>query len=117
VAFSFYHHNVEGENSSGRLSNEQFCAAVHCRRVRSQVRAWRDNGLIWISFRGDGPNFMMLRYEEMKRDTAGALLQVVAFMERYSFRKIDSNAEPLQRAIELSSPERMRALEKEEATN
>jgi hypothetical protein len=60
---------------------------------------------------------MLLRYEEMKRDTAGSLLQVVAFLEQCSFRKIDSSPEALRRAIELSSPERMRALEKEEAAN
>ena len=52
----------------------------------------------------------MLRYEDMKHDTAGALLQVLAFLERCSFRKLDDSREALQRAIELSSPERMRAL-------
>jgi Sulfotransferase domain len=57
----------------------------------------------------------MLRYEDLKRDTASALANVVAFLNRCSFRKIDSNLEALQRTIELSSPEKMRALEKEEA--
>jgi hypothetical protein len=40
---------------------------------------------------------------------------VVAFLERCAFRKIDSSAPALQRAVELSSSERMRALEKQEA--
>lgn len=39
----------------------------------------------------------------------------MTFLERCSFRKIDSSNEALRRAVELSSPERMRALEKEEA--
>jgi len=53
----------------------------------------------------------------MKRDTSNALANVVAFLDRCSFRKIDSSPQALQRAIELSSPERMRALEKQEAGN
>ena len=55
-----------------------------------------------------------MRYEDMKRDPATALSGVVAFLEGCSFREIDARPEALQRAIELSSPERMRALEKEE---
>ena len=57
----------------------------------------------------------MLRYEDLKHDAVAALNNVVAFLERCSFRKIDSSAPALQRAVELSSSERMRALEKQEA--
>jgi len=57
----------------------------------------------------------MLRYEDMKQDPIQALTKVVDFLERNSFRKINFSAEALQRAIDLSSPERMRALEKQEA--
>ncbi len=34
--------------------------------------SWRDNVLSWVSLRGENPNFMMLRYEEMKRDDGGS---------------------------------------------
>ena len=57
----------------------------------------------------------MLRYEDMKHDTATALVTVLAFLDRCAFRALDSSAEKLQRTIDLSSPEKMRALEKEEA--
>jgi hypothetical protein len=50
----------------------------------------------------------------MKRDPATVLAGVAAFLERCSFRQIDARPEALQRTIELSSPERMRALEKQE---
>ena len=78
---------------------------------------WRDNVLSWTALRKDNPSFLMLRYEDMKRDPARVLGEVVAFLDRCSFRKIDSNAEALQRAIDLSSPEKMRLLEKQEAGN
>ena len=67
-----------------------------------------------MSLRQGSPGFLLIRYEEMKRNPATALSGVVAFLRGCSFREIDGRAEALQRAIELSSPERMRALEKEE---
>jgi hypothetical protein len=42
---------------------------------------------------------------------------VIAFLERCSFPNIDAGNDALQRTIELSSPERMRALEKQEAAS
>ena len=58
--------------------------------------------------------FLLLRYEDMKRDTARVLARRHRFFDRCSFRKIDSTPEALGRTIELSSAENMRALEKQE---
>ena len=115
VAISFYHHNVKAGNIPDDYPMTSFVPRFIAGEFDRKFGSWRDNVLSWISVRSDSPNFMLLRYEEMKRDTAGALLQVVEFLERCSFRKIDSGGEALQKAIELSSPERMRALEKQEA--
>ncbi len=117
VAISFYHHNVKARNIPDDYPMTSFVPRFVAGEFDQKFGSWRDNVLSWVSLRGENPNFMMLRYEEMKRDTAGALLQVVAFLERCSFRRIDSSAEALQRATELSSPERMRALEQEEAAS
>jgi Sulfotransferase domain len=117
VAISFYHHNVKARNIPDDYPMNSFVPRFIAGEFDRKFGCWRDNVLSWISLRGGSSNFMVLRYEEMKRDTAGALLQAVAFLEHCSFRKIDSSSEALQRAIELSSPERMRALEKEEAAS
>jgi hypothetical protein len=117
VAISFYHHNVKARNIPDDYPMNSFVPRFIAGEFDRKFGSWRDNVLSWISVRGENRNFMMLRYEEMKHDTTGALLQVVAFLQRCSFRKIDSSAESLRRAIELSSPERMRALEKKEAAN
>ncbi len=114
VAISFYHHNVKARNIPDDYPMTSFVQRFIAGEFDQKFGSWRDNLLSWVSLRGDNPDFMMLRYEEMKRDAAGALLQVAAFLEHCSFRKIDSSPEALRRAIELSSPERMRALEKEE---
>jgi hypothetical protein len=116
VAISFYHHNVKARNIPENYPMTRFVPRFIAGEFDRKFGSWRDNVLSWISVRGESPNFMMLRYEDMKRDTAGALLQVVAFLERHSWQ-IDSSPAVLQKAIELSSPERMRALEKEEAAD
>ena len=117
VAISFYHHNVKARNIPDDYPMTSFVPRFIAGDFDRKFGSWRDNVLSWISLRGENPNFMMLGYEEMKRDTAGSLLQVVAFLEHCSFWKIDSSPEALRRAIELSSSERMRALEKEEAAS
>jgi hypothetical protein len=117
VAISFYHHNVKARNISDDYPMTSFVTRFIAGEFDRKFGTWRDNVLSWISVRGQNPDFMMLRYEDMKRNTAEALLQIVQFLERCSFRNIDSGSEALQRAIELSSPERMRDLEKKEAAN
>src|SRR6266436_1210943 len=99
VAISFYHHNVKARNIPDDYPMNSFVPRFIAGEFDRKFGCWRDNVLSWISLRGENPHFMMLRYEELKRDTAGALLQVVAFLERCSFRKIDSSSEALQRAI------------------
>lgn len=115
VAISFYHHNVKARNIPDDYPMTSFVPRFIAGEFDRKFGSWRDNVLSWMSVRGASPNFVMLRYEEMKRDTAGVLLQVVEFLKHCSFRKIDSSPEALRKAIELSSPERMRALEKQEA--
>lgn len=117
VAISYYHHNVKARNIPDNYPMTSFVPRFIAGEFDRKFGSWRDNVLSWISVRGDNPTFMVLRYEEMKRDTVGALRLVVAFLERGALRKIDSSSAALQRAVELSSPERMRALEKKEAAD
>ena len=115
VAVSFYHHNVKARNIPDDYPMASFVPRFIAGEFDRKFGSWRDNVLSWTALRAEDPGFVMLRYEEMKRDTAAALLRIAEFLERSSFRKFDSSPQALQRAIELSSPERMRALEKQEA--
>jgi len=51
----------------------------------------------------------------MKKDAAGELLRVARFLAQCSFRPVEFEPARLARAIELSSPDRMRELEKQQA--
>jgi len=117
VAVSFYHHNVKARNIPDDYPMVQFVPRFIAGEFDPKFGSWRDNVLSWTVLRKDDPGFLLLRYEDMKRDTAGVLADVVAFLRRSSFRKIDSNPEALRRTIELSSAENMRALEKQEASS
>jgi hypothetical protein len=115
VAVSFYHHHVKARNIPDTYPLSSFVPRFIAGEFDDKFGSWRDNVMSWTALRGDHPDFVMLRYEEMKIDTAAALRRIVAFLERCSYRNIDSSPAVLQRAIALSSPERMRALEKQEA--
>ncbi|MGA9508856.1 MAG: sulfotransferase domain-containing protein [Candidatus Sulfotelmatobacter sp.] len=117
VAVSFYHHNVKARNIPDDYPMSSFVPRFIAAEFDRKFGSWRDNVLSWTVLRRGDPNFLMLRYEDMKRDPAAALASVVSFLERCSFRKIDSDAAALGRAIELSSADRMRALEKQEAAS
>ena len=115
VAVSFYHHNVKARNIPDNYPMASFVPRFIAAEFDRAFGSWRDNVLSWTVLRGSSPDFLMIRYEDLKRDTVATLGQIVAFLERCSFRNIDASVNALQRTVELSSPERMRALEKQEA--
>jgi len=115
VAISFYHHNVKAGNIPDDYPISLFVPRFIAGEFDRIFGSWRDNVLSWTALRQGMPGFLLLRYEDMKRDPATVLAGVAAFLEGCSFPAIDARPEALKRTIELSSPERMRALEKQEA--
>jgi len=117
VAISFYHHNVKARNIPDDYPLVDFVPRFLTGEFDYKFGSWRDNVLSWTVLRGSDPAFLQLRYEDLKRDPAHELAKIVVFLERSSFPKIDSSAEAFEKAIALSSPERMRALEQKEASS
>lgn len=70
---------------------------------------WGENVASWIFTRGKRKEFLLLRYEDMMKDTHRELARIANFLD------IDPAPERLQHAIERSSADRMRALEKLES--
>jgi len=116
VAVSFFHHNVKARNIPDDYPIASFVPRFIRGEFDRRFGCWRDHVLSWTALREGDERFLSLRYEDMKADPAQALRKMVGFLERCSFRNIDSSPKALQLAIELSSPERMRALEKQEAS-
>jgi len=70
---------------------------------------WAENVASWFYTRKGRPGFLLLRYEDMLSDTPRELARIAEFLG------IEATPARLQRAIELSSADRMRGLEKQQA--
>jgi hypothetical protein len=63
----------------------------------------------WLSTRQGNKGFLLLRYEDLKQNPQRALAQVAEFLG------IEPSVDRLNRAVDLSSAENMRKLEKQES--
>ena len=115
VAVSFYHHNVKAMNLPDDYPMEQFIPRFMAAEFDTKWGSWADNVSSWLSLRQDHEGFLLLRYEQMKKNPAQELGRIATFLEDCSFPRIDVRPEKLARAVELSTPEHMRNLEKREA--
>jgi hypothetical protein len=77
--------------------------------ISSDWGTWGENVASWIFTRGKRREFLLLRYEDMMKDTAKELARIATFLG------VEPVSERLQKAIELSSADRMRELERVEA--
>jgi len=71
--------------------------------------SWRESVGTWMAARSGSEQFLLLRYEDMVSDTIGELGRMAKFL------KINATPERIQRAVERSSADRMRALEQSES--
>ncbi len=115
VCISNYHHNLKAGLIPDGYPMDEFVHRFLRAEFDRPFGSWADNVASWIFMRENDPAFLLLRYEEMKRDPAAELAKVAAFLNRLSFRNIEPTPERLARAVELSTPERMRNLEKLES--
>jgi len=115
IAVSFYHHNVKAGNLPDDYPMEDFIPRFIAAEFDNKWGSWGDHVTSWLALRQNQPTFLLLRYEDMKQDPERELARVASYLERCSFGKIDVTPAKLKRAVELSSPERMRALEKKQA--
>jgi hypothetical protein len=76
------------------------------RLISADWGTWGENVASWIYTRGHQKEFLLLRYEDMIKDTGPELARVARFLG------IDPDPSRLRRAVELSSADRMRKLEK-----
>jgi len=67
---------------------------------------WGENVASWMYTRGKRSTFLLLRYEDMMKDTERELARISEFLD------IPSDPSRLRHSVESSSADRMRALEK-----
>jgi Sulfotransferase domain len=71
--------------------------------------SWGENVGTWVMARNNHPRFLLLKYEDMMADPHREMARVASFME------IKADAKRIAEAVERSSAEQMRKLEKAQA--
>ena len=106
VALSYYQFHLKYGFIHDGHPMEQFVADfVGGRLVSADWGTWSENVASWLYTRGDGPTFLLARYEDLKQNTARELSRIARFLG------VDARPELLSKVIERSSAQRMRELE------
>jgi hypothetical protein len=115
VGVSYYHHNVKWRNIPENYPMNDFIPRFIAAEFDAALGSWGDHVASWMAMRQGRSAFLLLRYEEMKQNPQRELLKVAQFLQATGFPHVDSSPPALARAVELSTAERMRALELREA--
>jgi hypothetical protein len=108
VVLSEYRFHLKGRKIEDGYPMDRFVARFVAGEV-GNYGSWKENVASWLATRGDSPDFLLLRYEDMVADTVRELTKIATFM------KFDASAERVARAAERSSADSMRAMEKKES--
>jgi hypothetical protein len=109
VALSYYDFSRKYRHFDDSCSIEQY-VSIFVRSVPwSSWGTWGEHVASWIFTRGRNPNFLLVRYEDLKRDPEPSLRSIANFMG------MEVSSDRLTQALEASSADRMRELEKAQA--
>ena len=110
VALSYYDFQRKYRQIEDGYPLEQYVDDfVEGRLISIDWGTWAENVASWMYTRGKRKEFLLLRYEDMMKDTMHELTRIANFLG------IAPETQRLQQAIERSSADRMRELEKLEA--
>lgn len=110
VAVSLYHWLIKRTYLNDSYDVDAYVRRFIAAEFEGTAGSWGENVATWLAARGNDPNFLLLRYEDMVRAPEAELAKLAAFL------KIPATDEQLRCAVEMSSPDRMRALEQKEAS-
>lgn len=109
VLVSHYHFLVKTRRLQvGALVNDLLAAFLN-QAFFERVGPWADHVMGWLAMSASREDFLFLRYEDLLGDAARELSKVAAMLG------LPPDQERLDRAVRLSTAERMRTLEKKES--
>jgi hypothetical protein len=107
VALSYYHLQVKLRKFEEEYTIGQFLPRFFAGEFDT-AGSWGENVGSWLVARGNTSGFLLLRYEDVLRNTVQELSKIALFLG------VNADHERVERAVELSSADRMRSLEKKE---
>jgi hypothetical protein len=109
VFISYYEFQLKRRVISDDCSLEEFLPRFLESAIEPKTGTWRDHVVSWMATRAGQNNFLLLRYEEMIADTQREASKIASFLG------LDCHPDRIRRAVDLSSADRMRKLEKEQS--
>ncbi len=109
VAVSLYHWEVKRRVLEDGYPMDRFGRPFMAGEFEGTAGSWGENVASWLATRSNGNRFLLLRYEDILAQPERQLRRIALFLG------INSSDEQLARAIELSSADRMRTLEKKDS--
>jgi len=108
VAVSEYHFDLKKRYIEPDVSLEQFVKRFIAGQT-SSYGSWWEHAASWIAARHGNPAFLLVRYEDLLSDSIGETAKIAEFLG------VQAGTERLTAAVERSSADRMRKLEKRQA--
>src|ERR1035438_10894845 len=108
VAVSEFHFDLKKRYIEPDVTLEQFVKRFIAGTTCS-YGSWWEHAASWIATRHGNPAFLLVRYEDLLSDSIGETAKIAAFLG------IQADRERLKAAVERSSADRMRRVEKREA--
>jgi hypothetical protein len=108
VVVSEYHFNLKKRYIAADVSLEEFGQRFITGET-SPYGSWWEHNASWIAARYGNPSFLLVRYEDLLADSLGGTAKIAEFLQ------IRADEERLRSAVERSSADRMRDLEKQQA--
>ncbi len=110
VVLSQYHFHMKRGRIDENYPIEKFVKSFVAGET-STYASWGENVAGWLATRYNSPEFLLLRYEDMLANTAVELTKIASFLE------IDADTRRIELAVQQSSADRMRELEKRQSGN
>jgi|CXWL01.1.fsa_nt_gi hypothetical protein len=108
VVISYMHYAKKSRWISDQMELDEF-VGIFLGGGFGGYGTWGENVGSWLGARGNSKDFLLLRYEDMLKDTESALWKISLFLG------LSPSAERIKRAIESSSFEHMKNLESKQS--
>jgi len=112
VAVSFYYYNLKTKQLPDGYPMEDFIPRFIIGNTvdyADRLGCWEDHTVSWIRMRQDTPNYRMIRYEDLLSRPEMELAKIEALL------RLNLTPQRIARAVQLSSADSMRSLEKKQS--
>jgi hypothetical protein len=109
VFISYYEFQLKRRVISDDCTLEEFLPRFMESGIEPKIGSWRDHVVSWTATRAGSDNFLLLRYEDMIADARKESTEIASFLG------LDCSPDRIAQAVELSTADRMRKLEQEQA--